>query len=129
MGRGNSNGSSPVTHISFQSDTEKWETVFQALQSGMEREIFSKLFSLEWEGKCSILKSETVLFAFGLALKIGNNSPLLWFGYLELGNGSWISFQTWKTEIFSSRNSRLKTFSSENLGLEIFSSGNLESET
>ncbi|RIA79808.1 hypothetical protein C1645_839882 [Glomus cerebriforme] len=71
MGGGSSNGSSPIgsPSSSIQTGKGKW---------------FSELFSPEWEGKMvlcafgSILESETILFAFGLVRKIGNDSPSVW---------------------------------------------------
>ncbi|RIA82936.1 hypothetical protein C1645_880788 [Glomus cerebriforme] len=50
MGGGSSNGSSPS--LSFQSDTEKWKTVFSKLFSPeWKGKRFSELFSPEWKEK------------------------------------------------------------------------------
>ncbi|RIA79638.1 hypothetical protein C1645_840233 [Glomus cerebriforme] len=140
MGGGSSNGSSPVSRFSVRYWKVGTSSPSSSVRTGKGKR-FSELFSPEWEGKTvlcafgSILKSETVLFAFGLVREIGNDSPLVralgirkWFLDFISGSGFFFDFslEIWfapglekLNRKFGSGDSESETFDSGNSGLEM----------
>ncbi|RIA81859.1 hypothetical protein C1645_836267 [Glomus cerebriforme] len=83
---------------------ESGSRFFELFSPEWEGKRFSELFGPDWEGKTLlyafglILELEMVLLAFRLVREIEEWYTLLWFGHLELANGSWL----WIKMLFNS---------------------------